>query len=89
MPQLASLADTRGVVRLSGHGLIDFLQVSYDDHNLLSQVLICWLSAEKPRLTFCLFVDAGPADKRCQTAGGQRGSCSICCNTEFTWQALA
>lgn len=26
LPQLASLADTRGVVRLSGHGLIDFLQ---------------------------------------------------------------
>ena len=58
LPQLASLADTRGVVRLSGHGLIDFLQVSYDDHNLLSQVLICWLSAEKPRLTFdvCLWM---------------------------------
>jgi len=69
--------------------LIDFLQVSYADHNLLSQVLLCWLSAETPRLTFCVFVDAGPADKRCQTAGGQRGSCSICCNTELTWQALA
>ena len=41
LPQLASLADTRGVLRLSGHGLIDFLQVSYCNHNLLSQYLTC------------------------------------------------
>ena len=88
LPQVASLADTRGVLRLSGEELTSFLQVCLASKRRCDKYAVAPSEASQEHLMTAEY-NAGATDKRHQAIGGNRCTYAVRSHTQLSWPVPA